>query len=68
MAQLQITIDLDDTVYDDYACAEIATTLTIIARRLDEAWACGRWLNAHDIDGKPIGKFKVDHEAKPSFD
>ncbi|KKK84369.1 hypothetical protein LCGC14_2784070 [marine sediment metagenome] len=66
MAQLHIIIDLDnDALNDDN---EIARILTVIASRYDEARTSGKWENAHDINGNPVAKFKVDKEAAPSFD
>ena len=58
MAQLQITIDLDnDALNDDN---EITRILAVIASRLDVARTSGKWENAHDINGNPVAKFKVD--------
>ena len=70
MAQLQITIDLDNDALrnpPDNVSDEVARILATIARRFYEAKDSGHWLNAHDINGNPVGKFKVDSEATPSF-
>lgn len=68
MAQLSITIDLDNDAFEpDNASDEVARVLATIASRFDEARASGKWLNAHDINGNPVGKFKVDPDAAPSF-
>ena len=64
MAQLQITIDLDNDAFEylpDNASAEVARILATIASRFDEAKESGKWLNAHDINGNPVGKFKVNN-------
>ena len=68
MAQLQITIDLDNDALEYLpANDELARILAVIAGRFDEARASGKWMNAHDINGNPVGKFKVDIDAAPSF-
>ena len=67
MAQLQITIDLDGAAFEEYPSVEIARILNHIAHRFYEASESGHWHNAHDINGNPVGKFKVDSEAAPSF-
>ena len=71
MAQLLITIDLDNDAFEylpDNASDEVARILNGIASRFDEARECGRWFNTYDINGNPVGKFKVDANAKPSFE
>lgn len=72
MAQLQITIDLDNAVFDEsdgFASAEseVGRILSRIADRFDEAKTSGHWLNAHDLYGNPVAKFKVDPDAELSF-
>ena len=65
MAQLQITIDLDNAAFE-YP-SEVARILSIIAQRVDEARESSKWLNVHGVNGNPVGKFRVDPEAQPSF-
>lgn len=65
MAQLQITIDLDNDALKDHE--EILRILAVIASRFYEARDSGKWENAHDINGNPVAKFKVDAYAEPSF-
>jgi len=62
MASLQIVIDLDNDAFEylpDNAAAEVGRILAAIADRFDEAREYGKWLNAHDLNGNSVGKFKV---------
>ena len=70
MARLEITIDLDNDAFDylsEEGNVEVARILDVIGVRFYEAKASGKWLNVHDINGNPVGKFRVDPEAIPSF-
>ena len=67
MAQLQITIDLDNAAFEEATGVEVARILAAIAKRFIEAREYGKWLNAYDVNGNPVGKFKVDAQATPSF-
>lgn len=70
MAQLQITIDLDNDAFEylpDNARDEVFRILTGIAARLEEARESGKWENVRNINGNSVGRFKVDLEAEPSF-
>ena len=66
MAQLQITIDLDNDAFADDS--EIGRILGRITSRIaDDDYNLNHWTNVHDANGNPVGKFKVDVEAEPSF-
>jgi hypothetical protein len=66
MAQLQITIDLDNAAFDDDR--EVGCILDRIASHVtDRDYDYNHWTNVHDINGNPVGKFKVNPEARPSF-
>ena len=67
MAQLQITIDLDNAAFDDAPETEITRILRIIANDYYDAKEINKWQNVHDINGNPVGKFKVDKDTPPSF-
>ena len=67
MALLQITIDLDNDAFDDDGI-EVALVLDqITSHIIDDDFSPNLWTNVHDTNGNPVGKFKVDPDAEPSF-
>jgi len=56
---LTIHIDLDNAAFEDNPREEVRRILDTIALRFAEARDYGKWLNAHDINGNPVAKFKV---------
>ncbi len=66
MAQLQITIDIDNAAFED--ATEIGRVLAYVASHIfDGVYGKHHWTNVHDSNGNPVGKFKVDPDAEPSF-
>jgi hypothetical protein len=62
MARLEITIELDNDAFaEGSAASEVARILARIALRYEEAKTWGTWLTAHDINGNPVGEFKVSN-------
>ena len=60
MANMTVTIDLDNAAFEDNPQEEVRRILDTIALRFYEAKDYGKWLNAHDINGNPVAKFKVE--------
>ncbi len=65
MAQLQITIDLDNAALEE--APELARILRIIANTYYNAKGRTGWQTVHDINGNPVGRYRLDKGAIPLF-